>query len=151
MRRTLPAGTLRYVTDHQTAHDSPDDGPTTLRLAVLVLWIEAAALAVLTAVELSLYLTRDAESPGWSVAMVVTLGVSALLTGAFGWWLVNRRRWARSPAIVLQLTAVPLAYFMLTGSGGPVVKLLGVVFGVVGLATAGLLLSPSARAGLSIR
>jgi hypothetical protein len=151
MGRTLPAGTLRNVTDPQPATDTPDDGPTTLRLAVLVLWIEAVALAVLTVVQLFLLLTREPESRGWGIAMVASLAAAALLAGLFGRWLVYRRRWARSPAIVLQGMALPIAVSMVTGPGDLALKAAGVVVGAVALLGAGLLLAPSARGGLTMR
>jgi hypothetical protein len=151
MGRTLPAGSLPNVTDPHAIGDTPDDGPTTLRLAVLILWVEAVALVVLTVIEMFALFTLRAESRGWSVAMVVTLAVAAALAAALGRWLAHRRRWARSPAIVLQLMALPVAFFMLTGPGAVAVKAGGVLLAAVALVGAGLLLAPGSRAALTIR
>jgi hypothetical protein len=147
MGRTLPAGTLRTVTDHQLQAPGNDDGPLSLRLGVLVLWIESVLVGGLAAVELWNLVTGDPERPGYAAVLVAMIAGAALLLALLGRWLARRRRWARGPAIVLQLLALPVAYFMITGAGGPFTKAAGVFIAIVAIGCAALLLAPSSRLG----
>jgi hypothetical protein len=162
MAATLPAGTLCTVSDHNgsdqhdTAHSDEsvtqgDDGPVTLRAAVLVLWIEAAALGALTFVEVFKLVTGHPEKPGLAAVLVAMIGAAALLLAQLGRALVRRRLWARSPAIVLQLLAVPVAFYMITGESTILTRIGGVVIAVVTLLGAGLLLAPASRNALTFR
>lgn len=68
--------------------------------------------------------------------LVIGLGVLALARG-----LLRGRFWARTPAIVVQLLMLPVAWSLLTGHR----VLIGVVTGAVSLATLALLMCPPAR------
>ena len=162
MTGTLPAGTLCTVSDQGSsdqhditgggaAHGDDGDGPVTLRAAVLVLWIESAALGVLSVVEVAKLLTGDPEKPGFALLLTAMIAAVALALGLFGRALVNRQLWARSPAIVLQLMALPVSYFMITGAGDGYVGILGGFIALVALIGAGLLLAPASRAALTLR
>jgi uncharacterized membrane protein YoaK (UPF0700 family) len=83
--------------------------------------------------------------------LALLVGVAAFVLVQLGRQLVNRRAWARSPAIVLQLMALPVAFFMLTGEGGPGTKIAGGLIAVVALLGAGLLLAPASRQALTLR
>jgi hypothetical protein len=161
MTATLPAGTLCTVSDQgesdhrDTAGGTPaprdEDGPVTLRAAVLVLWIESAALGVLTVIEVVKLVTGRPEKPGLAVVLALMIAAVALGTAQLGRLLVRRKLWARSPAIVLQLMALPVSYFMITGEGGPLTRIGGVPIAIIALVGAGLLLAPASRAALTLR
>jgi hypothetical protein len=151
MSGTLPAGTLPNVTDHQSAPAAADDGPTTLRLAILLLWAESALVGALAAVEVAKLIGGHPQKPGLAAVLAAMVAATAVLLAQLGRWLARRRRWARGPAIVLQLLALPVAYFMITGAGGLATRIGGVLITLVALAGAGLLLAPSSRLGLTIR
>jgi hypothetical protein len=151
MSRTLPAGTLPSVNDRQQTPGQADEGPVTLRLAVLVLWIEAAALGVLTLFEIyKLATDRSAVLDLVAALFPVMTGAAAVLLAQLGRWLVHRRRWARGPAIVLQLMALPISFFMIVAGTLPF-KAGGLLMVAVAVFCAGLLLAPSSRLGLTIR
>jgi peptidoglycan/LPS O-acetylase OafA/YrhL len=151
MSRTLPAGTLANVTDHQPGPAETDDGPVTLRVAILLLWAESALVAALAAVEFGKLVTGHPQKPGLAAVLAAMIAGTAVLLALLGRWLARRRRWARGPAIVLQLLALPVAYFMITGAGGLATRAGGVLIAAVALVGAGLLLAPSSRLGLTIR
>ena len=152
MTRTLPAGILCTVSDHVRSDEGDtDNGPASLRAAVLVLWIEAAGLGVLTVVEVFKLVTGDPEKPGLAAVLAGMIGVTAVLLLQLGRWLVRRRAWARSPAIVLQLAALPVSLFMIVGEGGILTRIGGVLIAVIALIGAGLLVAPSSRLALTLR
>lgn len=159
MPATLPAGTLCTVSDqgesdrHDTAGGATDDGdgPVTLRAAVLVLWIEAAALGVLTVVEVFKLITGDPEDPALALLLAVILAAVTFALVQLSRYLVRRRLWARSPAIVLQLMALPVSFFMVTGDNGTLTRIGGVLIAIVALIGAGLLLAPASRLALTLR
>lgn len=153
---TLPAGTLCTVSDQESEHPTvrpttDDDGPVSLRAAVLVLWIEAAALGVLTGVEVFKLVTDDPEKPGLAAVLVAMIGLAAVLLALFGRALVRRRSWARSPAIVFQLMALPVSFFMIAGEGAVPTRIGGVLIAVIALLGAVLLFAPASRAALTLR
>ena len=79
--------------------------PTTLRIAVLLLFAEAAGVAAVAAL----------FAVGRAVAVAVLLAMFAVVLAALGWQLVRLRSWARGPAITLELLLLPVAYPMVTG------------------------------------
>jgi hypothetical protein len=121
--------------------------PTTLRIAVLLLFVEALGLAAVAALFAYAGLTQKAASAGAAVSVVVFPAALAVLLVLFGWQLVRLRSWARGPAIVLELLLVPLGYYMVTGGAA----WLGVPAIVAGLACTGLLVAPASRQALGIR
>lgn len=125
-----------------------DLGPTPLRWAVLLLWLEAAAVASLAVVELAKVATGRPSNPGYAVVLgLMILGVGAILAKA-GHALTHARGWAHSVALVLQLCTLPVAWFMATGEGGLITKAVGVLLGAVCFMTSALLLAPTSRAAL---
>ena len=118
----------------------------TLQWAVRLLFLQAAGLAVVTA--LLVYLNLTAKATTMQMALSIT-GYVALMTAAFafvGVSLSRRRRWARAPAIVIELLQVPIRYTMLT-NGLPA---LGAPVLLLGLAGAVLLLAPATRRALGL-
>jgi hypothetical protein len=152
MTGTLPAARLNTVSDHLS--DAPadpvaDEGPVTLRAAVLVLWIEAAGMTLLAIVEGVKLATSRSERPGLAAVMALaTLAVAAILV-ELGRLLVRRKLWARGLGIVLQLMALPVAYFMISGEGGPLTRIGGALIALIALLGAGLLFAPASRLALT--
>jgi hypothetical protein len=118
----------------------------TLAWAVRLLLLQATALAAVT-----VYLVYLNVTANWTTAEMAlsTTGYVALMTVAFffvGISLARRRRWARGPAIVIELLQIPIGYTMLTGGlpavGAPVL--------VLGLAGAALLFAPTTRRDLGL-
>ncbi|MGI5125599.1 hypothetical protein ACQEVB_02175 [Pseudonocardia sp. CA-107938] len=105
--------------------------------------VAAEALAGLIATVVLLTGSGTADLPVGSVvgeAALFVLGAAAL--GFVAWGLVTGRRWARTPAIVIQLLLLPVVYSLI----GPSRELvLGVVTGLVVAGTFLLLLSEPAR------
>lgn len=120
--------------------------PVTLKIAVVLLWAQGAALLVLGVALASATAAGHATDTTASITEAVIAIVIGLLLGFLGLALLRGHRPARGPAIVLELMLLPVGYFMvqagLTGPG------LGAV--VLGLLVAGLLLAPSTRESLGI-
>jgi hypothetical protein len=124
---------------------SPPTAPT-LRLAVALLAVQAAALAVVVGVLIYEDLTKTPTSTRG--ALLVTL-FAVIMTGVLAglaWALHRRRRWARGPAIVLQLLLIPIGFTMASGGAA----WLGAPAILLGLAGAGALLAPATRAALGM-
>lgn len=122
-------------------------GAVWLRLAIGLLWAEAAALAAVVAV--LVYADLTAAAAHTRDALLVT-GYGVIMTAAFaglGAALRARRAWARGPAIVLNMLLLPIGYTMLTGGLGG----WGVPVMAAGLIGAGALLAPATRAALGLR
>jgi hypothetical protein len=115
----------------------------TLLWGVGALAVEAVGMAV----GLAILLYADIAGQAGSVRGAVTVTVfAALLAAAFGGLahsLWRRRRWARGPAIVLQLLLVPIGWGVVGGLGWP-----GYVVMALGLVGAGALLAPTTRTAL---
>ncbi|MFC7573581.1 hypothetical protein ACFQX8_14920 [Klenkia terrae] len=81
-----------------------------MRLAALLVGLEAAATLVVAGVVLWLTLTGDPDSVGRALAEVVyvLLGAGALAAGAGG--LRRVAGWARGPVVVLQVLLGALGY-----------------------------------------
>lgn len=128
-----------------------DDGPLPLRLAVLVLWVEAGGLTVLGL--FGLYQILDGRRAELALAVILTAAplLTAVLLAQLGRWLVRRRAAARAPAIVLQLAALPVAALMVFGEAEPTTRLAGALIGLTALCCAGLLLATPSREALTSR
>lgn len=119
----------------------------TLRVAVALMFAQAVSLALL-AVFLIAALGRDDtgavvldallpfEILAWVVVVVLIL---------LGWQLIRLRRWARGPALALELLFVPLAYYVIG------LRPVGIVVMVSALACVGLLIARASRTALGIR
>ena len=120
--------------------------PTSLRLAVVLLSVEALGVGLLAAIFAYDGLTQRAASTGSAVSVVAFPAILAVVLGLLAVQLSRSRAWARGPAVALELLLVPLGYSMVVG-GAP---WLGVPAIVAGLVCTGLLLTPSARTKLGI-
>ena len=115
--------------------------PATLRFAVWMLAGEAVALLALLAFLLYKDFTGTAETAQGAVAVTLYTATFVVILGGLAFALHRRRRWARGPAIVLQMLLIPIGYTM-AASGLPA---LGIPVMVIGLAGAGILLAPATR------
>lgn len=118
--------------------------PPSLRWAVRLLGVEAAAVGLL--VGFLLYQDLTGEATRLREALAIT-GYAALMAAALVGLAValsRRRARARAPAIVLQLLAVVTGLYLTVG--GQV--WIGVPVGLLGMVVASLLLAPATAAAL---
>lgn len=147
MTRTLPAGTLGTVSDQARS----DDGPVSLRLAVLLLWLESAALGLLTAFEVFKLVTDSPEMPELAAVLAAMIAAAGLLLLLLSRALVRRKAWARVPALFLQLLALPVSFFMIAGEGNVLTRIGGVLIAMAALLGIALLVAPTSREALTLR
>lgn len=121
-----------------------DGLPSTLRWAIWLLLAEGAGLVGLAAFLVYDAVARTSQSATSSVALIIFTLLMAAFLGGLGYALTRLHRWARGPALVLQLLLLPIAYSVLTNG----IALLGVVLIVIGLAGVVTLLAPATRAAL---
>jgi phosphoglycerol transferase MdoB-like AlkP superfamily enzyme len=124
----------------------PPPGSGSLRVAVWLLGVETLALTVLVGLLAYADLTAAAQSARGAVASTIFAAALTAALGALTVALYRRRRWARGPAIVLQLLLLPIGYTMVTGGAA----WLGVPTLICGLASAASLLAPATRAALGL-
>lgn len=118
-----------------------------LRAIVGIMSVQVVALAAVTS--WLLYHDLASEVTTARIAGSVT-GYAACMTALFAVaaaGLARRRRWARGPAIVLELLQVPIGYNLTAAGGYPV----GVPMLALSVACAVLLFAPATRAELGIR
>jgi hypothetical protein len=122
--------------------------PGQIRAAAVLVGLEALALLVAAVVLLVKTVTQSAEDTTAALleAALALLGAVVLYFGARG--LLALKQSARTPIIVLQLLALPVAYSLgfqagLMIYGGPIL--------IAALATLYLLFTPPARAALEHR
>jgi hypothetical protein len=122
--------------------------PARLTAAAALAVVEGVALAVFGGYLLVMGLLGSPDSPQQAeMGGLTLLGLAALpLAAARG--LLLRRRWARGPALIVQLMAVPVAWTLV--STGGVVSATGVVLAAVALAVLVLLVNPTATEALGI-
>jgi peptidoglycan/LPS O-acetylase OafA/YrhL len=121
--------------------------PATLTWAVRLLFAQVIGLFAVTV--FLVYLDATAHATAAESAASIT-GFAVLMTVALGfvsYSLARRRRWARAPAIVVELLLVAIAYAILRGGG---LLWVGLVLLVLGLVGAGLLLAPGTRRALGL-
>jgi hypothetical protein len=118
--------------------------PSALRWAIAL--VAAQTLAVWAYVA---FLGYESVTTPVSGAVPITLFFAAcgLVFAGLGWALMRRRRWARSPTIVLQLLLVAIGYYMIRGG----LWWLGAIVIASAVACTGLLLTSAAREALGIR
>lgn len=121
--------------------------PSTLRWAVWLLALQAILVAGVTAFFGYEDATATPDNARNAIALTVFFGVLALLLGLVAWLLHRRNRLARGPAVVLELMLLAIGYFMIKAA----LPWLGVPVMLLGLVSAGLLVTPSAREALGIR
>jgi hypothetical protein len=135
------------VTDGDPGRRAPSgaaaDAPATLAWAVRLLFVEAAALAVLTAYLVVQDITADPTDRVVAIALTVFAAFGAVAVAALGRSLGRRSAAARGPAIVVQLMLMVLSYYMLKAE----LWWLGVPLLLLGLtATVLIVLPPTTRA-----
>jgi hypothetical protein len=126
---------------------APPVGTATLTWAVRLLFVEVVALVAFSV--LLIYLDATNHASAAESAASIT-GFSVLMTAALAlvsYSLARRRRWARAPAIVIELLLVAAGYTILRVGGALVV---GIPVLVLGLLGAGLLLAPGTRRALGL-
>jgi hypothetical protein len=134
--------------DADQAENAQDAGPLPLRLAVLLLWAEAAAMLGLAVAEAVRTLVGGSDDLTLAVWVVGGPILAAIVLWQAGRLLVNRRLSGQGLGIGVQLTATPVVFAMITGDGEPWVHVLGAVIAVVAVAVGALLVAPSSRAAL---
>jgi hypothetical protein len=113
-----------------------------------VLWIQAVLVGGLAAAELVGLVVNGAERldrAAWVIAG--PLIAAAALYGA-GRLLVYRRLTGRGLAVALQLCAVPVVFFMVTGDSDAWVRVVGGVIGASVIACVALVTAPASRRAL---
>lgn len=120
--------------------------PVTLRIAVGLLWLQGLAMVGLGIALVVWDLTGHPDEFWAGITEAVVSVLIGLLFGVLGYALVRGHRAARTPAIVLELTLLPIGYFMISSS----VVWEGVLAIVLGVAVTGLLVTPSVRDSLGI-
>lgn len=124
----------------------PPSGSGPLRVAVWLLGAETVALAVLVGVLAYADLTATAQSARGAVASTMFAAALTAVLATLTVALHRRRRWARGPAIVLQLLLLPIGFTMVTGGAA----WLGVPVLICGVAGAASLLAPATRTALGM-
>ena len=135
-------------TAQKSPADEPGHGPLTLRLGVLVLWIQAALVAVLAVAELARLLMNGADRLEWAAWIIAGPLVAAVALFFAGRLLVNRRLAGRGLAVAIQLCAVPVVFFMVTGDNDAWVRVVGVLIGLTVIAAVALVVAPASRRAL---
>lgn len=109
------------------------EAPRTLRLAALVVGLEAALIAVGALALLWLTLTSTPDSLPRAIAEVVAIGAGAAVLGLAALGLSRVASWARGPVIVLQLILAALGYTTAFDAERPLIGLpvLGLVAAVL--------------------
>jgi hypothetical protein len=115
MRGTVPGGSVvggGYGAS--VTSDKPDSvAPATLVWAVRLLYLQAFALAGLTAYLIYLDLTADAGSLGLAVALTVLAAIGVVFIVLVARAMSRRRIGSRGPAIVIQLMVIATGGFLL--------------------------------------
>jgi hypothetical protein len=118
------------------------EAPRALRLAALVVGLEAALIGVGALVLLWLTLTSTPDSLARAIAEVVAIAAGAAVLGAAAVGLSQMASWARGPVIVLQLILAALGYTTAFEAERPVI---GVPVLVLVAAVLYLLATPESR------
>jgi hypothetical protein len=128
--------------------DSADSGPLTLRLAVLLLWIQSVCVGILAVAEIVGLIRNGTDRFEWAAWVIAGPIVASVGLWVAGRLLIYRRVAGRGLAVALQLCAVPAVFFMVTGHNDLWVRAVGVVVGVSVLTCIGLVVAPPSRRAL---
>lgn len=123
--------------------------PTTLRIAVGLLLVEAVGVLIVAGLVVDVLLT-EYSGRLWSREPVTIMAIGvvfATVLAGLGWQLLRRRGWARGPAVALELFFLPVGYYLIQWG----VWALGIPVVAVALTCIALLLAPASRAALGIR
>jgi hypothetical protein len=125
--------------------EAPVRAPGTLRAAVVVVLLEALALLAAAAVLVVKSVTGHPDDLGRALlaAALAVLGAVVLAFGARG--LSHTRPAARTPVLILQLLALPVAYSLWIQAG---LAYYGAPVMIAALVTIYLLFAPPSRAAL---
>lgn len=118
-----------------------------LRLIVWIMLVQVVALAAMTAWLLYNDLTSEVTTARIAASVTGYAAVMTVLFAVAAAGLAGRRRWARGPAIVLELLQVPIGYNLV--AAGDV--LVGLPVLVLSGACSVLLFAPATRMELGIR
>ena len=129
-----------------TGTQSPVSDMRTLRWAVVLLAVEAAAIGVLAVYVGWQAATAKSASTATAIATPLITALFAFVLGMLSYSLWALRAWARGPAIVLEILLIPIGYTMVTGG----LTWVGVPIMVIGVLGAGLLIAPSTRTALGV-
>ncbi|MFE6336732.1 hypothetical protein ACFVOK_26525 [Streptomyces sp. NPDC057798] len=130
---------------------APETGPRPRRLiyAAALAALEGLALAVGGVWILVMGLTGDADDRQQAVTGGVTLIVLALLPLLAARGLLARRGWARGPAVITQIMALPVAYNLLQADSMAIPA--GIALAVVAVTALVLLVNAETTRALGIR
>lgn len=92
---------------------SGQSSPATLKWAVGLLSVETLAVIGLTIFLVYEDLAGAAQNQGLATFMTWYAGAYAIGFAVATWGLARRKRWSRTPALVLNLFLVPIGWFML--------------------------------------
>ncbi|MEI5101607.1 hypothetical protein RB200_27720 [Streptomyces sp. PmtG] len=137
-------------TEPKTTPEAPDTGarPGRLTAAAALAALEGLALVVGGAYMLVMGLAGDPDNPRQATTGGVTLIVLALLPLLAARGLLRLRRWARGPAIITQIMALPVAWQMLQADSAMIPG--GIALAAVAVATLVLLVNPASTEALGI-
>lgn len=142
--------TASSPTTHEPPADEPGDGPLTLRLGVLVLWIQAALISALAVAELAGLVVNGTDRLEWAAWIIAGPLVAAVALYFAGRLLVHRRLTGRGLAVAIQLCAVPVVFFMITGDNDAWVRVVGALIGLTVVAAVTLVVAPASRRALVV-
>lgn len=120
--------------------------PVTLKVAVGLLFAQGIALVVLGVWLAVVTLGGAHASLGAAITEAVFTVAVGVLLGFLAYSMILGRRWARGPALVLELMLLAVGYFMIQAG----VVWAGVLVIVLGLGVGVLLILPSTRESLGI-
>ena len=120
--------------------------PVTLRWAVRLLYVEAAAVAAMTAFLIYSDLTATAGDPRAAIGVTVFAALGAVALAAIGRSLGRRRAGTRGPAIVLQVMFLMIGFYLALGG----LAWAGVPLMILALAVGGLIVSPTTTRALGL-
>ncbi|MFE9255460.1 hypothetical protein [Streptomyces sp. NPDC006879] len=135
-------------TEQTHAQHAAPNSPVPARLiaAAALTALEGLALAGLGVYLLVMGLLGDPDSPQQAETGGVTLLALALLPLAAAHGLRLRRRWARGPALITQLMAVPVSWTLIDTGGGVLAG--GIALAAAALTALVLLVSPTTTQAL---
>lgn len=122
--------------------------PRRITAAAALLGLQGLVVAGFGVVLLVRLVTNRPEQVVSAATLAVTVLVLSLLplVAARGLWL--SRRWSRSPALVVQLMVLPVAWQLVQRDG--VLLVVGLAVGATAIAVLGMLLNPAATEALGI-
>ncbi|MFH8794549.1 hypothetical protein [Streptomyces sp. NPDC017941] len=137
-------------TEPKTTPEAPASGPRPGRLtaAAALAALEGLALVVGGAYMLVMGLAGEPDNPRQATTGGITLLVLALLPLLAARGLLRLRRWARGPAIITQIMALPVAWQLLQADSAMIPG--GIALAGVAVATLVLLVNPATTEALGI-